>query len=209
MSSTSSPGFSVTADHQLLDLIKCAKPNHLARYVIILIDEVYLKEGLVYNKSTGSLVGFADLGGIVKQLSDYEDRLSTNSNVRPLAKTMMVFMVRSIFCNINFPYAQFPMASTKVHDVFPLLWQMIDRLELNNIRVLGITGDGASVNRKVFQMHGSTFNTHKCTNVYSIDSRQLYFFSDPPHLLKTIRNAMANKSRQLWVSMCIILCHTL
>ena len=97
LSSTSSPGFSVTADHQLLDLIKCAKPHHLDRYVIILIDEVYLKEGLLYNKSTGSLVGFADLGGIVQQLSDYEDRLSTNSNVRPLAKIMVVIMVRSIF----------------------------------------------------------------------------------------------------------------
>ena len=53
LSSTSSPGFSVPADHPLLELIKCAKPSHLARYVIILIDEVYLKEGLVYNKSTG------------------------------------------------------------------------------------------------------------------------------------------------------------
>ena len=89
LSSTSSPGFSVTTD--LLDLIKCPKPN--------LIDEVYLKVGLVYNKSTGSLVDFADLGGIVQQLSDYEDCLSTDSNVRLLAKTMMVFMVRGIFCN--------------------------------------------------------------------------------------------------------------
>lgn len=97
LSSTSSPGFSVTADHQLLDLIKCAKPNHLARYVIILVDEVYLKEGLVYNKSTGSLVDFTDLGGIVQQLSDYEDRLSTGSNVRPLAKTMMVTICRVCF----------------------------------------------------------------------------------------------------------------
>lgn len=200
LSSTSLPGFSVNADLQLLDLIKCAKPNHLARYVIILIDEVYLKEGLVFNKSTGSLVGFADLGGTLQQLSDYEESLSTGSNVRPLAKTMMVFMVRGIFCNINFPYAQFPMASTKAHNIFPLLWQTIDRLELNNIHVLGVTGDGASVNRKVFQMHGSTSLTHKCTNVYTKESRQIYFFSDPPHLLKTIRNALASKSRHLWVS---------
>ena len=205
LSSTSSPGFSVTADHQLLDQIKCAKPIHMAKYVIILIDEVYLKEGLVYNKSTGSLIGFADLGGVVQQLNDYEDRLSGGSNVRPLAKTMMVFMVKGIFCNINFPYAQFPMASTKAHDIFPLLWQTIDRLELNNIHVLGITGDGASVNRKVFQMHGSTPNTYKCTNVYSTGgSRELFFFSDPPHLLKTIRNAVASKSRHLWVSIYVL-----
>ena len=97
------------------------------------------------------------------------------------------------------------MASTKAHDIFPLLWQTIDRLELNNIHVLGITGDGASVNRKVFQMHGSTPNTYKCTNVYSTGgSRELFFFSDPPHLLKTIRNAVASKSRHLWVSIYVL-----
>lgn len=65
LSPSSSPGFSTTADIQLLDMIKLARPKHLAKYVFILIDEIYLKEGLVYNKSTGSLIGFADLGGTV------------------------------------------------------------------------------------------------------------------------------------------------
>ena len=47
LSPSSSPGFSTTADIQLLDMIKLAKPNHLAKYVLILVDEIYLKEGLV------------------------------------------------------------------------------------------------------------------------------------------------------------------
>ena len=38
-------------------------------------------------------------------------------NIRPLATTMMVFMARGIFCDINFPYAQFPMAPTKAPDI--------------------------------------------------------------------------------------------
>ena len=166
----------------------------------ILIDEIYLKEGLVYKKSTGSLTGFADLGGTVQKLSKYDKSLSSDSNARPLAKTMMVFMVQGVFCNLRFPYVQF---QTQAHDVFPLLWQAIDRLELNNIHVLGITKDGASVNRKLFQIHGSTSRTYKCTNIYSNEERHIYFFSDPPHLLKTIRNALASKSRNLWVSVFI------
>ena len=118
LSSSSSPGFSTIADIQLLDIIKLARPRHLAKYVFILIDEIYLKEGLVYNKSTRSLTGFADLGGTVQQLSEYEESLSSDSNTRPLAKTMMVFMVQGVFCNLRFPYAQFPMASTQAHDHF-------------------------------------------------------------------------------------------
>ena len=68
-------------------------------------------------------------------------------------------MVQGVFCNLRFPYAQFPMATTQAHNVFQHLWQAIDRLELNNLHVLGI---GASVNRKLFQMHGSTY---KHTNI--------------------------------------------
>ena len=48
-------GFSIIADMQLLESLKL-KPS-LAKYVIILIDEMYVKEGLVYDKSSGALIG--------------------------------------------------------------------------------------------------------------------------------------------------------
>ena len=34
----------------------------------------------------------------------------------------------------------------------------------------------------------------------ALDGRYLYFISDPPHVLKTIRNCMASRARRLWVS---------
>lgn len=153
------------------------------------MDEMYIKEGLVYNKATGSLIGFSDLGGVIQQLDDYKRSLSDElPQSRPLAKTMFVMMVRGVFCNINFPYAQFPIASAKAEDVFPLLWRMIGRLELNGLQVLRVTGDGASVNRKLFRMNSKDNEkiTHKTTNCYIDEVQDLFFFSDPPHLLKTI-----------------------
>ena len=165
----------------------------------ILIDEIYLKAGLVYNKSTGSLTGFADLG-VVQKLSKYDESLSSDSNARPLAKTMMVFMVQGVFCNLRFLYVQF---QTQAHDVFPLLWQAIDRLELKTYMSL--------VSLKM--EHLSTANFFKCmvqhlepTNAPTFIAMRKgtsIFFSDPPHLLKTIRNALASKSRNLWVSVFI------
>lgn len=53
-SSHSQTGFTGTSDRQLLDIIKQRRPSHLARYVFLLIDEMYIKEGLVYEKSTGA-----------------------------------------------------------------------------------------------------------------------------------------------------------
>ena len=164
---------------------------------------MHLKEGLVYDKGSGYLVGFCDLGDVVQQLHDFEEKLSSDTPVRrPLAKTMMVFMVRGVFTSIKFPYAQFPMTSGTGYDLFPILWQAIDRLECNGVHVLGITADGASINRKLFKLHGVKDDSlvYKTCNVYSEEKREIYFFSDPPHLLKTIRNAFASPTRHLWVS---------
>lgn len=198
-------GFSATADHQLLELIKQKQPAHLARYVFILIDEMYLKEGLIYEKSTGALIGFSDLGGVLQQLQEEEQVISGNtSKIRQLAKTMMVIMVRGIFTNVNFPYAQFSMSSPKGSNIFPLIWKAIDRLECNDLKVIGITCDGGSINRRFLKMHGDSLS-HKTINIYSTDNRSIFFFIDPPHLLKTIRNAFANPSRHLWVCCYILL----
>jgi len=82
---------------------------------------------------------------------------------------MFVMMVRGIFYNINFSYAQFPIASAKAEDIFPLLWRTIGHLELNGLHVLGVTGDGASVNHKLFRMHSKDHLkiTHKTANCYT------------------------------------------
>ena len=34
------------------------------KIVILLIDEMYIKENIVYNKHTGRIVGFTDLGDV-------------------------------------------------------------------------------------------------------------------------------------------------
>lgn len=99
---TSQPGFSAVADQQLLDLIYQVHPKHLAKYVLILMDETYIKEGLVYNKATGSLIGFSDLEGVIQQLDDYKQSLSDDlPQSRPLAKTMFVMMVRGCFATLT------------------------------------------------------------------------------------------------------------
>ena len=68
-------------------------------------------------------------------------------------------------------------------------------------RVFFATCDGASCNRKMFSMHGTKDEfVYKTINVFSKDPQDVYFFSDPLHLVKTIRNCLASKNRNLWVS---------
>jgi len=105
-------GFCHLTDLQVLDGIKQEKPPHLSKYVGIVIDEMYIKEGLVYDKSTGTLTGYSEVNNL---LMAAEEKFKEPSSIMqsPLAKCMLVIMVRGLFTNLKFPYAQFPAASTK------------------------------------------------------------------------------------------------
>ena len=109
------------ADRQLVDIL--AQKDDLAKYGMLLFDEMYVKQGLVYEKSTRALFGFTDLGVVNNQLIDFEQSLSSDDTglQRPLVKTMLVFMFKGLFTNIAMPYAQFPACSLKGLDMFPLL----------------------------------------------------------------------------------------
>jgi len=85
--------------------------------------------------------------------------------------------------------------------MFDPVWQAVSRLERLGFHVLALTCDGASPNRKLWKLHSKGDDmVYKVPNPYANDSRYLYFISDPPHLLKTIRNSWFNNKRKLWVS---------
>ena len=79
--------------------------------------------------------------------------------------------------------------------------EAISRLERQGFKVMGITCDGASVNRRFWKMHAKDKeHLYKIPNVFSSDGRFLYLVSDPPHLLKTTRNCWCSEKRNLCVS---------
>ena len=72
-----------------------------------------------------------------------------------------------------------------------------------SIQVLGATLDGNAVNRRLIKLHSPSSDlVYKVRNPYAQEERDLFFFSDPPHLVKTIRNCWQSKHRVLWVHMC-------
>lgn len=63
-----------------------------------------------------------------------------------------------------------------------------------------MTFDGCAVNRRLLQLHDTANKSiYKVLNVHAKEERYVCFFSDPPHLMKTIRNCWASKNRTLWV----------
>ena len=78
------------------------------KFVILLIDEMYIREDLVYNKHTGRLIGFTDLGSINNHLSAFERSINEGEiTAKLLAKSMLAIMVKGLFTPLKFPYVQF------------------------------------------------------------------------------------------------------
>ena len=196
-------GFSKEIDAQLISAAKLDQLQEFEKCVSLIMDEMYIKEDLVYNKHSGAVVGFANLGDTNTHLLQFESIVAGGGEARTLAKTMFVLMVRGLFIRLQFPYAQFPCSVLSGDLLYDIVWEAVYRLERVGLKVLALTADGASMNRLFFRLHHpeSPRNevTYKVCNPHSPDARSLYFFSDAPHLIKTVRNAFKSDKRLLWV----------
>ncbi|KAJ8025305.1 Transposable element P transposase [Holothuria leucospilota] len=195
-----SPGFN---EDVILDLIeKTENYFDVQRYVVLLIDEMKLKANLVFDKNTGELIGFTDLG-------DPEINYSTMEKVDQLATHAMVFMLRGVCTELKYSFAFFGSDGVSAIQLFPLFWEAVCILECTcNLWVIAVTSDGASPNRRFYNMHNAMVGddsrsvTYCTQNLYS-PHRSIYFFSDAPHLIKTARNCLyqsgcGNNTRCMW-----------
>ena len=124
---------------QLMQAADIGKCSDWQKLVVILMDEMYIREGLVYNKQTGELVGFVDLGDVNNHLLAFEKAVRGEEKLAPsLAKTMMVFMVKGLFTPLRYVFAQFPCAKLTGGLLFHPFWQAFYRLERMTFKVIQI-----------------------------------------------------------------------
>ena len=152
--------------------------------------------------SIGALVGFSNNRDINSHLNAFEKSLVEEEKEEPLAKFMLVLMVRGLFSKLEFAYAQFPCNELSGDQIYEPLWDAVGRLECCGFRVMALVCDGLAANRRLFRLHlpdAPVSLAYKVPNPYATDGRHLFFLSDPPHLLKTVRNAWSSTKHYLWV----------
>ena len=190
---TNKVGFQDEVNQQLVEEVRQLSLPNTRKFVSLLIDEMKVIEGLVYNKHTGEIVGFTSLGDINNNLL----KLEQEGEQPQVAKQLLTLMVRRIMFKLNFPYAHFASRGATGDILFPLVWEAIRRLESSEIKVLCVTADSASPNRKFFRMHhdpNDSTSLYKTKNHYAPDGRSIYFVAGPLHLIKTIRNCWSHSS---------------
>ena len=199
----SKTGFQAEVDQMLTEEVSLHGSSEWQSYLVILFDEMKVRESLVYDKHTCELIGFTKLG----DLNDQLDLLERSDVEHPtIANHILGVMVRGVFTSLRFPYAHFPTTDTTGAKLYSIVWEAIERLERLQLKVVAVTADGASPNRKFFSMHSCSKSDvcYKTPNPYTKEDRHIYFFSDVPHLMKTTRNCWShsfsnNNTRKLWV----------
>ena len=205
-------GIQTDVTTQLLSVAKMDTLEDYQKYVALIFDEMKIKEGIVYDKHECKVMGFVDVGSVNNTLRLFEQSLTDGDDegTNPIvAKHMLVFMVRGIFTKLQFPYVQYPTCDLSADTLFPLVWEVIRNLETAGFKVISLTGDKGSCNTKFFRLHKKVYEsdleiTYKVPNPYSTEKRDIYFISDVPHLIKTVRNCWSNsfchnQARALWV----------
>ncbi len=138
------PGFSCDIDYQLMLAAKIDNDTcpEWQKLVVLLLDEMYIKESLVYDKHSGSMIGFVDLGEINNHLMAYEKSINDDddddtptTSTTVLANSMFTMMVKGLFSPLRFPYAHFPCASLTGDLLFQPFWEAVYRLERVGFKV--------------------------------------------------------------------------
>ena len=93
--------------------------------IAILMDEMHIKEGIVYEKDSGryndikdhkciyyynigNIIGFTNLGEVSSHLEQLDKSADSNNDSQlALANSMLVMMVKGLFSKLYFPLAQF------------------------------------------------------------------------------------------------------
>ncbi len=130
-------GFSGDVDQMLNQAAKASSTSEeLAQYVLLLVDEMHIREDLVYDKYSRELIGFTNLGEINQHLLAFERTLSEEAaSDGPLANSMTMFMVRGLFTKLQFAYAQFPCNSVSGDLLYDPFWEAVYRMERCGLKV--------------------------------------------------------------------------
>ena len=118
----------------------------IEHFVCLAFDEIKVKSNLVFNKYNDELIGFVDLG-------DSEITYSTFTDSDRLTTHALVYYVRILCSSLKFFLPYLATHCSTSYQLMPIFWKAVSILEsTSNLHVITVS-DGASPNRKFYQMH--------------------------------------------------------
>ena len=129
-------GFQEDINKELVKESKLKDLPNWKKHVVLLLDEMKLKENY---KHEANVVGFVDVGDFNNQLAELECSTSEFGRRESITMHVLVLMVRGSFTKLEFPYAHFLTKDLSGKQIFSIIWEAIERLEILGFKVVVVT----------------------------------------------------------------------
>ena len=112
------PGFNKLVIDELVGLTKSY--SNTQRYIVLLFDEMKIRSNLVFDKNTGQLIGFTDLGDSTINCAAFkkQDELASHDFFVTSA-----FFITGLTTNLKFLFSYFATKGVTVFQILPLFWK--------------------------------------------------------------------------------------
>ena len=131
-----SVGFSYDVDQMLRNAANVETCPEREKYVVMLIDEMYVREDLVFDRYSGQFIDYTILGDVNNHLTNLQASLNSDGDTSPpLAKSMIVIMIRGMLSKLQFPYAQFHCCALSGDQLYDPFWEAVGRVENCGLKV--------------------------------------------------------------------------
>lgn len=172
------PGINESIFAHLREKVSNMDPSD--RACALLFDEVSLSTGLHYSEKLDQIIGFEDYGDLGRE------------NV--VANHALVFMARGLHKKWKQPVAYYYCKDvTKTNRLKSLIVKVIESLQNVGLHVICTICDQGSTNRAALQnlvaSHPSNIDIGDHGLIFKINDDDIAVIYDPPHLLKSTRNA--------------------
>ena len=188
----------------MFDDIKLSSLLEHEKNVSLLFHVMKTKSGLVFRRSTWKLVAFTDLGDANDEFDDFNKFIKQGCKEPDQAVYVLTLMVYGSFKYLNYPVGYFAWVVFDSAQLYPVVWEYVGILEGLGIHFRAFESDGASTIRRFFCLHECTHKENVLIDdvVYWTWNRinkaeQIFFISDPPHLIKTLVNNLENSHGHL------------
>lgn len=141
----------------------------------LIFDEISLSEHLTFDRANDKVVGYVDLGPLGRK--------------NEIANHALVFMVNGLHKSWKQPIAFFfTKDCIKSSELKSLIEYVIIKLEGAGLRILCTVCDQAATNRAAITLLSK--NIVERGPYFLINNHKVFTIFDPPHLLKSTRNAL-------------------
>ena len=82
------------------------------REIVLVFDEMTIRESLVFDNSSGNVIRFVDVGDMNNKLKCFESNVKSQIFKKEVATHMLMMYVRGVFVKMEYPLAQFPTTGT-------------------------------------------------------------------------------------------------